>query len=128
MDELIPDLDIDAEVLIGNLTLSTMGELEKLAPFGQDNPRPVLCASGVKLTGPVKTMGSDGRHLSMQLEQHDAKIRAVAFGKGDWLPDLSDIETRYDFAFRPVINEFRGYRSVEMQLIDFRRSESTVPA
>ncbi len=126
LDEFVPDLDIDAETLIGQLTLSTMHELEKLAPFGQDNPRPVLCATGVGLVAPAKTMGSDGRHLAVQLEQHDSRIRAVAFGKGEWAEDLSDQNARYDFAFRPVINEFRGRRTVELHLIDFRPTESTV--
>ncbi len=128
VDELIPDLDIDAEVLIGSLTLSTMYELLKLAPFGQNNPRPILCATGVRLAAPPKPMGTDGRHLSLQLIQHDSRIRAVAFGKGEWAKDLSHDDSAYDFAFRPVINEFRGRRSVELHLIDFRPSESAVTA
>ena len=128
VDELIPDLDIDAEVLIGSLTLSTMYELLKLAPFGQNNPRPILCATGVRLAAPPKPMGTDGRHLSLQLIQHDSRIRAVAFGKGEWAKDLSPDDSAYDFAFRPVINEFRGRRSVELHLIDFRPSESAVTA
>ena len=126
VDNLIPDLDIDAEALIGHLTLDMMNELEKLAPFGQDNPRPVLCATGVHLAAPPKTMGTEGRHLALQLKQHDSSIRAVAFGKGEWLSELSEEESRFDFAFRPVINEFRGRRSVELHLIDFRPAKSTV--
>lgn len=127
VDELIPDLDIDAEALIGHLTLGMMNELEKLAPFGQDNPRPVLCATGVRLAEPAKTMGADGRHLALKLIQHETSIRAVAFGKGEWADELSsDQESLYDFAFRPVINEFRGFRSVELHLIDFRPSKAAV--
>ncbi len=126
VEEFVPDLDIDAEALIGNLTLSTLQELNKLAPFGQSNPRPILCASGVRLLEPVKTMGTEGRHLSMRLAQHDSEIRAVAFGKSDWIGDLTNTDALYDFAFRPVINEYRGFRSVELHLIDFRLSESVV--
>ena len=126
VEEFVPDLDIDAEALIGNLTLSTLQELNKLAPFGQSNPRPILCASGVRLIEPVKTMGTEGRHLSMRLAQHDSQIRAVAFGKSDWIGDLTNTDALYDFAFRPVINEYRGFRSVELHLIDFRLSESVV--
>ncbi len=120
VNDLVPDLDIDAEAMIGNLTMSMMNDLEKLAPFGQSNPRPVLCATGVRLAAPPKTMGKEGRHLSLQLEQFDSKIRAVAFGKGEWAEDLSQVGQAFDFAFRPVVNDFRGRRSVEVQLIDFR--------
>lgn len=126
VDKLIPDLDVDAEALIGHLTLEMMNDLQRLAPFGQDNPRPVLCATNVRLASPPKTMGSDGRHLSLQLKQHDSTIRAVAFGKGEWLKELSDDDAMFDFAFRPVINEFRGRRNVELHLIDFRPAKSTV--
>ena len=122
VDRLVPDLDIDAEALIGQLTIGMMNDMEKLAPFGQSNPRPVMCAMGVELAEPARPMGSEGRHLSVRLKQHDAFIRGVAFGKGDWLKDLSDTSRRYDFAFRPVINDFRGRRNVEVQLIDYRES------
>lgn len=125
VQQMVPDLEIDAEALLGNLTLSVMSELNKLAPFGQDNPRPVLCATGVRLVEPAKPMG-DGRHLSVTLGQHESRIRAVAFGKGEWLEQLADTSSLYDFAFRPVINEYRGYRSVELHLIDFRPSLSSV--
>jgi single-stranded-DNA-specific exonuclease len=122
---MIPDLDIDAEALLGNLTLSVMNELNKLAPFGQDNPRPVLCATGVRLVEPAKPMG-DGRHLSVTLNQHENRIRAVGFGKGEWIEHLKNTEMLYDFAFRPVINEFRGHRSVELHLLDFRPATAGV--
>lgn len=122
VDELIPDLDIDAEALIGQITVSMINDLEKLAPFGESNPRPVLCATDVKLAEEPKTMGTDGRHLSLRLRQNDAYIRAVAFGKGEWAQSLKDPEASFDFAFEPMINDFRGRRSAEVKLIDFRPS------
>lgn len=127
--ELIPDLEIDAEVLISQMTLPTMKELQKLAPFGQQNPRPILCATGVQLAAPPKTMGSDGRHISLQLKQYDSNrtIRAVGFGKSEWLEQIDHETGIYDFAFKPVINEFRGFRKVELHLIDFRSTGSAKP-
>lgn len=122
VDELIPDLDIDAEALIGQITVSMINDLEKLAPFGESNPRPVLCATDVKLAEEPKTMGTDGRHLSLRLRQNDAYIRAVAFGKGEWAQSLKDPDASFDFAFEPMINDFRGRRSAEVKLIDFRPS------
>ena len=129
VEELVPDLDIDAEALLGQITFSMMNEVDKLAPFGQDNPRPLMCATEVRLAEPPKTMGAEGNHLSLQLEQHGAKIRAVAFGKGEWAKELSAENATFDFAFRPQINEYRGYRSVQLHLVDFRPSDSeSVPA
>lgn len=125
VDELVPDLDIDAEALIGQLTFNMMNDLEKLAPFGQKNPRPLMCATEVRLAEPPRTMGSDGRHLSLRLQQHGSSIRAVAFGKAEWAKELEKPEACFDFAFRPQINEFRGHRSVQLHLVDFRPSEAS---
>lgn len=127
VEDLVPDLDIDAEALLGHLTFSMMHDLEKLAPFGQKNPRPLMCATDVRLAEPPKTMGSDGRHLSLRLEQHGSSIRAVAFGKSEWAKELDKPDACFDFAFRPQINEYRGHRSVQLHLVDFRPSDS-VPA
>lgn len=124
MSNLTPDLDIDAEATIGQITVSMIRDLEKLAPYGQNNPRPILCATDVQLAQDVKTMGAEGRHLSLQLKQHTATIRAVAFGKPEWLDQLKDTNASYDFAFEPMINEFRGHTSAEVKLVDFRPSVS----
>ena len=126
-ENLIPELDIDAEARLSQLTLQTLNELEKLAPFGQGNPRPVMCVLNVKLAQSPKTMGKEDRHLSLQLEQQDIRIRAVGFGKGEWVQDLSDkSDTNFDFAFKPVINDFRGQRKVELHLIDYRPTTAEI--
>lgn len=117
-----PSLLIDVEALLSQLTMDTLNQMEKLAPFGQRNPRPVVCATGVRLATPAKTMGADDKHLSLNLLQHNAQIRAVAFGKGEWAQELDHENGVYDFAFKPSINEFRGRRSVQLKLIDFRPS------
>jgi len=120
---LISELDIDAEAQLSQLTIRTLNELEKLAPFGQGNPRPVMCASNVQLARQPKTMGKEDRHLDLQLVQQDVRLRAVGFGKGEWVQELADEGKKFDFAFNPVINEFNGRRKVELHLIDYRPSE-----
>ena len=45
-----------------------------------------------------------------------------AFGNADWAEELEKLDGPIDVAFRPVINEFRGRRTVEMQVVDWRVS------
>jgi single-stranded-DNA-specific exonuclease len=118
----IAALDIDAETFLSQLTIGTLRELEKLAPFGVGNPRPVLCASNVKLAREPRTMGKENRHLDVQLIQRNCKLRAVGFGKSEWVEALSAADCSFDFAFKPVVNEFNGYRKVELHLIDYHLS------
>lgn len=113
-------LRIDAETSLSALTHQTVSQIERLAPFGHGNQRPTLAASDVRLASAPRRMGSAGRHLSVEIEQHGIKLRAVAFGAGDWEDELKEINGPLRIAFRPVINTFRGYRSVEMHLEDWQ--------
>ncbi|MGL4512132.1 MAG: single-stranded-DNA-specific exonuclease RecJ [Lacipirellulaceae bacterium] len=114
------ELAIDAETPLAALTHQTVTQIERLAPFGHGNLRPTLCTTGVRLASPPRRMGGAGRHLSVEVEQHGVKLRAVAFGAGDWEEELLRVEGPLAIAFRPVINTFRGYASVEMHLEDWK--------
>ncbi len=115
-----PGLRIDGETTLAALTLDTAAELDRLAPFGQGNRRPVLCASEVHLAEPPRLMGGGGRHIAMTLVQHAARIRGVAFGGADWLPHLPAVGSPFHVAFKPKVNEFRGRRTAEVELVDWR--------
>ena len=114
------ELAIDAEVTLGELTMPVLNQIDRLAPFGQHNPRPLLCASGVTLAGPVRRIGGGGRHLALRLAQQGVVLRAVAFGGGDWADELTAATGPLEIAFRPIINDFNGHRRVELQLSDWR--------
>ena len=114
------ELLIDGEASLQMLTRQTVEQIESLAPFGHGNSRPVLCTSEVRLSGAPKRMGSTGRHLSMMFDQHGVKMRAVAFGGGDWEEELAKIEGPLSIAFRPVINNWQGRVSVEIHLDDWQ--------
>lgn len=119
-----PEVRIDAEGPLSQLTLQTVRQIEQLAPFGCGNPRPVLCATRVRLAEPPKRIGGGERHLSLKLIQHDIRMRAVGFGFGERAEELAQLERPLDIAYRPVINDFRGQQSVEAQIVDWRVSEA----
>ena len=111
---------VDAEASLQMLTRQIVEQIENLAPFGHGNCRPVFCANDVRLVGEPKRMGATGKHLSMMFDQYGVKMRAVAFGGGDWEEELLRIDGPMSIAFRPVINHFRGRVTVEIHLADWR--------
>lgn len=113
------ELVIDAEAPLGAFTLDVVRQIERLAPFGEGNQRPLLCACRVALAEPPRVIGSAGNHLALRLVQHGVTLRAVAFGGGEWSEQLASTGT-IDVAFRPVINQFGGRQSVELHLVDWR--------
>lgn len=122
-----PTIQIDAEAPLGQLNLHIMKQIETMAPFGAGNPRPVLMGRGIELAEPAKKMGSSERHLSVRLKQGSKVIRGVAFGAADWCDPLNDCDGPIEIAYRPVINEFRGYKSVEVHLVDWREQTVSQP-
>jgi len=118
----IGEIRIDAEGPFCQLTLQTVRQIESLAPFGCGNPRPVLCATGVRLAEPPKKIGQTERHLSLKLMQNQTRLRGVGFGHAEWAEELAAQTAPLDVAYRPVINDFRGRQSVEVQLVDWRPS------
>ena len=119
-DERVAEIFVDAETPLAALTHQTVRQIESLAPFGRGNERPMLCTSDVRLAEPPRRIGKTGQHLSLRLEQHGVALRAVAFGGGDWEADLNGASGPLAIAFKPVINNFRGRQTVEMQLADWR--------
>jgi single-stranded-DNA-specific exonuclease len=122
-EERTAELFVDAETPLSALTHQTVRHIESLAPFGHGNERPILCTTDVRMTEPPRRIGSTGRHLALRFEQHGVALRAVAFGGGDWEDDLNGSGGRLAVAFRPVINNYRGRQSVEMQLADWRAAD-----
>jgi single-stranded-DNA-specific exonuclease len=116
----IGEIRVDAEGPFCQLTMETVQQIQSLAPFGCGNPRPVLCATGVKLAEPPKRIGASERHISLKLMQQQTRIRGVGFGCAEWADELAAASTPLDIAYKPVINEFKGRRSVEIQLVDWR--------
>lgn len=114
------ELRIDAEVLLAEVTLKAVQELERLGPFGQSNPQPRFVANRVELAEPPRTMGEGDRHLSIKVKQQGTSMRAVAFGRGEWAEELQANSGPFSVSFAPVINSFRGFNKVEMQLIDWK--------
>ena len=122
-EDRVAEIEIDAEAILAQLTLPVVQQIEQLAPFGTGNPRPILMVSRVCLAEPPKRIGRGERHLALRVDQGGCRLRGVAFGHGEWAEPLSQVSGPIDLAFRPVINEFAGRRSVEMHVVDWRASE-----
>jgi single-stranded-DNA-specific exonuclease len=118
----VAQLQIDAETTLKQMNLNTVSMMEKLAPFGAGNPRPVLVASNVELTEAAKAMGAGDRHMTARFTQFGSVMRAVAFGQSDWIESMNSHKGQFDIAFRPNINEYNGMKSVQLQLLDWRVS------
>lgn len=115
-----PQLLLDAEVPLASLSFRLLADIERLEPYGQDNPRPRFLATDVQIEGTPRRIGQGERHLSFRVRQGGTAMRAVAWGMGERLDELMADGGRCCLAFTPKINEWNGNRSVEIEVIDFQ--------
>lgn len=125
-EDLVPRLNVDEQIRVGDLTEKLCHDLDQFEPFGMGNPRPTFAVIGVLLSSPPRVFGKTEEHLSFFARHEKATRRVVGFGCGDKLNMLCDLMQAgpIDVAFRPQLNTFRGETAVEMVMEDFRRSES----
>jgi len=114
--EMVPALEIEAEVGLPDLSPALLAELSRLEPFGSGNRPPLFAVRGLEVAGAPRVMGQDGTHLSFfvrSASQPSAQsiLKAVAFGRAHLSPELSSRGRRIDLAFRPMVNRWGGSRS-----------------
>jgi single-stranded-DNA-specific exonuclease len=122
-ESLQPRMKLDCDVGLGQMTEALITDLDRLGPFGRGNPRPVLRCQNLTLTGPPRKVGKTGDHLQLFLKQNGTMMKAIAFGAGAWGDKLSTGSVIH-VAVQPQMNEYNGYRNVELQVKDIQLAKS----
>ena len=118
-DDLVDKLRLDAQLPLHELTLPTAEAIVGLGPFGIGNPKPKFATDWLDLAQEPRCVGANLDHLQVSFQQNGTRIKGIGFGLGGVIEDLKQ-HRRCRVAFEPIINDFNGRRSVEMQILDFQ--------
>lgn len=115
-----PALKIEERINLADVTVSFIAQLEKLAPFGMDNPKPIFLLEGMHLKG-TKRIGADKTHLKTMLEtkESDATLDAIGFGVGDLVEKISP-SADVDVVGELSINEWNNIKKPQLRMMDVR--------
>lgn len=118
--DLVPTLEIDAELGLDQITLELAEALRRLEPTGEGNPPPLFATRGLLVKGRFP-VGAEGQHLKLQLSDGITTVEAIAYRQGDQMESLAEV---VDVAYHLEINEWNGARRVQLNLQDIRPAEN----
>lgn len=119
----VPTLYIDFEVVKpALLSMDNVTALERTEPFGHDHMPLFACMMGVELKSLIPVGG--GKHSKLRIIKSGKTFDCIGFNMS---ADALGVQEGMivDIAFEPTINEYRGWRNVQLQVLDIRpHSES----
>ncbi|MDC3366446.1 single-stranded-DNA-specific exonuclease RecJ [Flavobacteriaceae bacterium] len=118
---LIPEITIDLELELSEITPKFFRILHQMGPFGPQNMKPVFKTTSVRDNGYGKTVGSDKSHLKLNIiDGADKKTyNAIGFGLGN---KIKSIKGDFDIAYSLDENEWKGNTSIQLLLKDIKNT------
>jgi len=113
--DLYPQLVIDTEVNLRDLSGDTFPAIQQLAPFGQDNAAPTFLSRRVEVID-CRTMGNNGEHVRLKLRQGGTIWDAVGFRLGSYLAELS---SPLDIVYNLEVDRWGGEEKLRLNILDF---------
>lgn len=122
-DEILtPGIDIDTVATPGELTHAAVQQIEALAPFGIDNPKPIIAIDGMRLIEEPRIMKE--RHIKLWLAAPDGKpMAALGWSMVKRLNELSVSGGKISLAGTPILNTWNNRTTVELEMKDFQQSD-----
>ena len=118
---LIPEITIDAELDLDDITPKFYRILRQFAPFGPGNMTPVFMSKNLTDTGSGKCVGTDDAHLKCAVTQNSSRttVGAIGFGLGSKC-DLIQHKKLFKAAYSLDLNEWNGDVSIQLKLRDIQ--------
>ena len=118
---LIPEITIDLELELSEITPKFFRILQQMGPFGPQNMKPVFKTTSVRDNGYGKTVGADKSHLKLSvIDGADKKTyNAIGFGLGN---KIKSIKGDFDIAYSLDENEWKGNTSIQLILKDLKNT------
>jgi single-stranded-DNA-specific exonuclease len=119
---LIPQISIDAQLDLHQITAQFYKILKQFAPTGPGNMRPVFMSENVFITNNSRKIGEDKTHLRLEVFQEgnpDIKFNCIGFGLGNVLDEL-DEGMPFSIVYNIEENHWNGNTTLQLNLKDVK--------
>ena len=119
---IMPLINIDARVDLSDISMTLLQQCDRLQPCGLGNADPVFYSENVRVIS-QQTRGKDKvKHLSLELDTGNGKIKAIAWRWGEYCP----VPNYVDIAYKLRANQWQDTTSVELEVVGIREATGTV--
>ncbi|MEA2065048.1 MAG: single-stranded-DNA-specific exonuclease RecJ [Patescibacteria group bacterium] len=121
--DLLPIINIAAEIKLSQITWQVFDELNKFRPFGQANQQPIFLTRNLKVLS-SKEVGQNGNHLKIFVNSHNEQVArnldCIGFGIAkNWRGNLK-AGNFIDLAYNIDENRWNGNRELQLKVVDLR--------
>ena len=117
--DIVPIINIDAEIDLNNINKDIVESLSALEPFGEGNKMPLFAYRNLKINS-IRAL-SEGKHLKLTLKDNNNIINAIGFNMGYLVNDYL-IGDKVDVVGVLEINTFNGVDNLQINLKDIMKS------
>ena len=124
-DLLVPEIEVDAELDLRDVTSRFWSVLKQFGPHGPDNDKPTFWARDLRVVGQPTCVGRDQNHLRVRLAQRGGgpTFSAIGFNLADREGAVLESARRgrpLEAAFQLDENHWNGRSSIQLKLQDAR--------
>jgi single-stranded-DNA-specific exonuclease RecJ len=121
-EHLKPLVTVDVRASLADLNFDLLDQIDRLHPCGIGNSEPVFWTPNVRVVE-QKAIGKTRAHLKLTVaEDSGSSLAAIAWRWGHYCP----LPSRVDIAYTLKINEWKGQRTLQLELLGARLPQATV--
>ncbi|MGF7437819.1 single-stranded-DNA-specific exonuclease RecJ [Lentilactobacillus senioris] len=112
-----PNLTVTTKIDVDDLTPNFYRNLQVLAPFGEDNPKPIFELKYRNVQS-IQLIGKDKDHLKCSITGSRHQISALDFGTGDISTQLTNKSVKTRIVGQVSTNTWRGKTNLQFMISD----------
>jgi single-stranded-DNA-specific exonuclease len=122
--KLEPTLGIERKVNISELDFEMLEQLEKFAPYGEGNSKPLFLLEDVEITA-IDKIGKESTHLRLLVKQDTPILyKMLWFGKAKEWADVLKVGEKVDVVCEMGINRWNGSKEFEFKVVDMKQQKA----
>ena len=111
-------LNVDSWLNIKSINKKKLCDINRLAPFGLDNPEPNFIDTEVEFIG-ISKFGINNRHFKGFAKKNDRIISVIGYNLGHKLKTKNENKRKYRVIYTPIFKSVHSDLYIELRIKDF---------